>query len=201
MSTNDPHGSPQYRSAGSQPTGPEQQPAYGGEQSYAGGPNGYGYQQQQGYQQSGYHQPGPYGYQHTMQRAGAQPGVHVGFGEAIKRFFAKYAQFSGRASRSEYWWVALFFFLVSFVLNTLVTAVGTDSFGELNGLGVVLSLVLFVFAFGTLVPSLAVAVRRLHDVNLSGWMLLIGLIPFVGWIVLIVLTVLPPKPEGARFDR
>lgn len=201
MSTNDPHGSPQYRSAGSQPTGPEQQAAYGGQQSCAGGRNGYGYQQQPGYPQPGYHQPGPYGYQQNMQRAGTQPGVHVGFGEAIKRFFAKYAQFSGRASRSEYWWVALFFFLVSFVLNTLVTAVGTDSFGELNGLGLVLSLALFVFALGTLVPSLAVAVRRLHDVNLSGWMLLIGLIPLVGWIVLIVLTVLPPKPEGARFDR
>lgn len=200
MSTNDPHGSPQYRPADSRPTGPEPQPASGGRQGYPGGPNGYGYQQQ-GYPQPGYHQPGPYGYQQSMQRAGTQPGVPVGFGEAIKRFFAKYAQFSGRASRSEYWWVALFFFLVSFVLNTLVTAVGTDSFGELNGFGVVLSLVLFVFALGTLVPSLAVAVRRLHDVNLSGWMLLIGLIPFVGWIVLIVLTVLPPKPEGARFDR
>lgn len=201
MSTNDPHGSPQYQPVDGRPTGPEPQPAYGGRQGYPGGPNGYGYQQQQGYPQSGYHQPGPYGYQQSMQRTGTQPGVPVGFGEAIKRFFAKYAQFSGRASRSEYWWVALFFFLVSFVLNTLVTAVGTDSFGELNGFGVVLSLVLFVFALGTLVPSLAVAVRRLHDVNSSGWMLLIGLIPFVGWIVLIVLTVLPPKPEGARFDR
>jgi uncharacterized membrane protein YhaH (DUF805 family) len=201
LSTNDPHGGPQYQPVDGRPTGPEPQPAYGGRQGDPGGPNGYGYQQQQGYSQSGYHQPGPYGYQQSMQRTGTQPGVPVGFGEAIKRFFAKYAQFSGRASRSEYWWVALFFFLVSFVLNTLVTAVGTDSFGELNGFGVVLSLVLFVFALGTLVPSLAVAVRRLHDVNLSGWMLLLGLIPFVGWIVLIVLTVLPPKPEGARFDR
>ena len=213
MSVDDPRDHPQYPTAGNQPTGTEQQPAYSGQQSYAAPRNDYGHQQQgypqagpgaysqQGYQQSGYHQPDPYGYQQNMQPYGTQPGVPVGFGAAIKRFFAKYAQFSGRASRSEYWWVALFFFLVSFALNTVISTAGTNSFEEPNGLGVVLSLLYFAFALGTLVPSIAVAVRRLHDVNLSGWMLLIGLIPLVGWIVLIVFTVLPPKPEGARFDR
>lgn len=49
-------------------------------------------------------------------------------------------------------------------------------------------------------PSLALTVRRLHDVNMSGWMVLLGLIPFFGGIVLLVFMLLPPKPEGTRFD-
>ena len=49
-------------------------------------------------------------------------------------------------------------------------------------------------------PSLAVLVRRLHDANFSGFFVFIGLIPFVGGIILLVLTILPSKPEGARFD-
>jgi uncharacterized membrane protein YhaH (DUF805 family) len=51
------------------------------------------------------------------------------------------------------------------------------------------------------VPTIAVGVRRLHDANMSGWLYLINFIPLAGAFVLIVLLVLPPKPEGARFDR
>ena len=51
-----------------------------------------------------------------------------------------------------------------------------------------------------IVPSLALTVRRLHDVNFSGWMILIGLVPFLGGLALLVFTILPSKPEGQRFD-
>lgn len=89
-----------------------------------------------------------------------------------------YATFSGRARRSEYWWFALTSVIVSVVLNI----VGSLS----DGMNAIAGLVGLVYWLGTLIPSLAVAVRRLHDTGRSGWMLLIALIPLVGAIILIV---------------
>jgi uncharacterized membrane protein YhaH (DUF805 family) len=110
------------------------------------------------------------------------------FGEAIQRFFKKYAVFKGRASRSEYWWYALFSFLVG---------LGLDSLQFADSGFVLLSL---LWALGTIVPSVALACRRLHDVNRSGWWLLIALIPVVGWIILLIWYCTDAKPEGVRFD-
>jgi uncharacterized membrane protein YhaH (DUF805 family) len=88
---------------------------------------------------------------------------------AIKTCFNKYATIEGRASRSEYWYWFLFNFLLTFIAWIPV-------------LGWLISL-------AVLVPSFTVAVRRLHDTGRSGWSLLFGLIPFVGWIILIVFYV------------
>lgn len=110
------------------------------------------------------------------------------FGEAIQRFFKKYAVFKGRASRSEYWWYALFAFVVGVVLDSL-------QFAERG-----FALLSLLWGLGTLVPSIALAVRRLHDVNHSGWWLLIALIPIVGWIILLIWYCTDSKPEGVRFD-
>ena len=90
------------------------------------------------------------------------------FQDSIKVCFNKYVDFSGRASRSEYWWFALFLFL-----GYIVT-------------GMVNHWLYYLFALGTLLPSLAAAARRLHDTGRSGWWQLISLIPLIGWIVLIV---------------
>jgi len=92
----------------------------------------------------------------------------VTFQDSIKVCFNKYVDFSGRASRSEYWWFALFLFL-----GYIVT-------------GMVSHWLYYLFALGTLLPSLAAATRRLHDTGRSGWWQLISLIPLIGWIVLIV---------------
>ncbi|MBC7704683.1 MAG: DUF805 domain-containing protein [Rhodoferax sp.] len=92
----------------------------------------------------------------------------MNFQQSIKLCFSKYADFNGRASRPEYWWFALFIFLASAVLS------------------MVSNLLPGIFAVATLLPSLAVAVRRLHDTERSGWWLLVGLVPVVGFIVLIV---------------
>ena len=89
------------------------------------------------------------------------------FVTAIKTCFQKYATFTGRASRSEFWWFALFTFLVSAALGMVSQT--------LQGL----------FSLAVLVPSIAVGVRRLHDIGKSGWFMLIWLIPFVGWIIMI----------------
>lgn len=86
----------------------------------------------------------------------------------------KYATFSGRARRKEYWMFTLFQFIAMFILLTLEAAI------ELPG---VLS---SVYWLATILPSLAVSVRRLHDTGRSGWWLLISIIPIVGAIVLII---------------
>ncbi len=85
-----------------------------------------------------------------------------------------YANFDGRARRSEYWYFVLANFLISIVLQIIDAVIGLPIFGGLYGLAV-------------LIPSIAVAVRRLHDINKSGWWILIALIPLVGAIWLIVL--------------
>ena len=92
----------------------------------------------------------------------------MSFTEAIKVCFAKYVTFSGRAKRPEYWWFFLFCFVVSLLLQAVHEGV--------SGL----------FSLLTLLPSLAVGARRLHDTARSGWWLLLWLVPVIGWIVMIV---------------
>lgn len=124
------------------------------------------------------------------------------FRVAVQRFFKKYATFSGRASRSEYWWWALVAAAVSIVINILgggaavdpATGMPADAslFGTMLG---------FLWFAATVVPTIALTIRRLHDVNLSGWLILIALVPFLGAIALLVIMILPPNPAGQRFDR
>ncbi len=99
----------------------------------------------------------------------------VSFVEAIKMAIQQnYCNFSGRSSRSEYWWFTLFTFILG-VLLTLIFGDGT--------LGSVIS---GVVNLALLLPSLGVAVRRLHDIGKSGWWLFLAFLPIVGWIILIV---------------
>ncbi|HQU80643.1 MAG TPA: DUF805 domain-containing protein [Azonexus sp.] len=88
------------------------------------------------------------------------------FGESIKTCFSKYAGFSGRASRPEFWWWTLFV-----VLASLACGIVSDKLSAL-------------FSLATLLPSLAVGARRLHDTNRSGWLQLLYIIPLLGWILL-----------------
>lgn len=104
----------------------------------------------------------------------------MGFVEAVKSCLSQYVGFSGRARRSEYWWFFLFNILVSIVASILDSILGTTSADTNIGLiGSIAGLALFL-------PSLAVGIRRLHDTSRTGWWILIGLIPIVGWIILIV---------------
>lgn len=100
----------------------------------------------------------------------------------------QYADFSGRARRSEYWYFVLFnmiFAIVAVVLdNILGTAIEGVGYGPIYGL----------YVLALLVPGLAVAVRRLHDVGKSGWMFLIVLIPLIGAIWLLVLSFTDSQP-------
>jgi len=93
-----------------------------------------------------------------------------------------YAEFTGRARRAELWWFALLNLGVYFGLFVLGLILGSIS----DTLGVLVVILYVIYALSVIVPSLAVAVRRLHDTNKSGWMILVSLIPFVGPIILLV---------------
>jgi uncharacterized membrane protein YhaH (DUF805 family) len=130
------------------------------------------------------------------------------FPVAVKRFFKKYATFSGRASRSEYWWWTLVAIVVSIVLNIIISAgapattASSLGSGPANGPGATFGYILLaIWGLATLVPSLALSVRRLHDGNFSGWLVLLILVPFLGAIALLVFMILPSNPAGQRFDQ
>ncbi len=91
----------------------------------------------------------------------------MSFTDSIKFCFAKYADFNGRARLPEFWWFALFCFGSALALEFLNTYVS------------------WLFSLATLLPSLAVGARRLHDTNKSGWLQLLWLIPILGWIAMI----------------
>ncbi|MDF1748271.1 MAG: DUF805 domain-containing protein [Alphaproteobacteria bacterium] len=93
----------------------------------------------------------------------------------------KYADFSGRARRKEFWWFTLFFITGSVIMTFLDLMVGTYSYLYDAGLFYVL------FILALFIPNLAVSVRRLHDSNRSGWWYLLILIPILGSLALLVL--------------
>lgn len=101
------------------------------------------------------------------------------FGTAIRTCFQKYVTFSGRAQRSEFWWFALFSILGSFILGIVDAILFGWASEDPQVLNAIFSLVLFL-------PSISVAVRRLHDTDRTGWWWWIILIPLIGWIILIV---------------
>ncbi|MEV6942237.1 DUF805 domain-containing protein [Streptomyces sp. NPDC051172] len=107
------------------------------------------------------------------------------FIEALK----KYAVFSGRARRKEYWNFALFIGIIYVVL--LVLAVASKSTAVFALIG--------VFYLGILLPSLAVSIRRLHDTGRSGWWILFGLVPLVGGITLLVFQCSDSQPGENKY--
>jgi uncharacterized membrane protein YhaH (DUF805 family) len=136
----------------------------------------------------------------------SQPLYGASFGQAISRFFKKYATFTGRASRSEYWWWFLANVIVGAVLSALALGTGAPHLDAATntvvfGAGyVIFSVIAGIWGLAVLVPNLAVVWRRLHDTNKSGGFFFLALIPFVGGIILIVLLALDTNPAGARFD-
>lgn len=104
----------------------------------------------------------------------------LSFSDAVRQVFNKYATFKGRARRSEYWWFVLFYCLVliaAAVLDNLFDI--TFEYSFYGAIYCIAALVLFL-------PNLTVTVRRLHDINKSGWNILWGIIPLIGSILLIV---------------
>ena len=110
----------------------------------------------------------------------------------------KFASFEGRASRKEYW----VFVIINIIILLFTPAIGKGIipreffylFNEQDP-----GLLLFIFYLISLFPSIGVGIRRLHDINKSGWWLLLSLVPILGWIALFVMTVLPGTYEQNDF--
>lgn len=121
----------------------------------------------------------------------------------------KYADFTGRARRTEFWLFALLVFLIEIVFMALLSAVGGSALmmGDpaaaatvpMTGATSAVLLAHLAVMLALLVPSLAVTVRRLHDTNRSGWWILIGLIPLIGAVVLFIFYLLDATPGPNRF--
>ncbi|MDB5872365.1 MAG: hypothetical protein JWQ07_1807 [Ramlibacter sp.] len=101
--------------------------------------------------------------------------------KAVRTCLTKYADFNGRAARPEFWWFVLAQVVVSMILNMIIPVLGG------------------LFSLAMLVPSLAAGSRRLHDIGKSGWLQLLGLIPVIGWAVLIYWAAQPGEPGANQY--
>jgi len=142
----------------------------------------------------------------------------MGFGQAIKHVFSNYANFNGRACRSEFWWWYLFTAIVSLILaipaipwyNEYINA-SINQMGEAvqvlpapSGLAMVGLVLSGIFSLAVLIPTIAVAARRLHDTDRSGWWLLLYFLSCcfgIGAIILIIFWILPSTPGPNRFGE
>jgi uncharacterized membrane protein YhaH (DUF805 family) len=97
----------------------------------------------------------------------------MGFAQAIASGFRNYVKFSGRAAPSEFWFWQLFILLAAIAVGLLEAVIGND-------------LIASLWSLATLLPSIAVAVRRLHDTDMSGWWLLLFFLPLIGIVMLII---------------
>ena len=116
----------------------------------------------------------------------------MNFSEAIASAFQNYFNFQSRSRRSEYWYFVLFVFGASIIAGSVdqfVLGYAVDEIGPLSGL----------FGLVTIIPNLAVSVRRLHDLDRSGWFLFLVLIPIIGVIVLIYWFCQPGTSGKNRF--
>jgi uncharacterized membrane protein YhaH (DUF805 family) len=125
----------------------------------------------------------------------------MGFGQAVRTCFGKYADFSGRATRPEFWWFFLFSTLVSLVatipfyvlIGLLAASENGAGTGVLTVLIIVWTIIVVLLSIGLIIPLLAVGARRLHDYGQTAWLLLLYFIP-CGNIALIVLWALDGTP-------
>ena len=121
----------------------------------------------------------------------SEPLPGVTFLQAVGRFYGRYATFSGRASRSEFWWIAPVLAAVFSLGGWLGAGDGPDWVAGPYA----------IMVLGSVVPSLALVFRRLHDANLSGGLAFLSLLPYIGWLVVCILTLMPGNPQGARYDK
>ena len=123
----------------------------------------------------------------------------VSFPDAVKMFFQRYVDFQGRSRRSEYWWVALFNVIVFAVLFGLGGALGGNfETGEMSPLGMIFFGIGGLYMLAIIIPSIALYVRRLHDINQTGWIYLglvvASFIPLIGLIASIASIVIACIP-------
>ena len=112
--------------------------------------------------------------------------------DSYRRVFTNYANFSGRSGRSEFWWFVPTLYALSYVLYR-ITLMLIPNFGYYALTPLIL------LAIATTIPYLAVQVRRLHDTNRSAWWLLLGLIPYIGVVILLILMAFKTYPHSNKW--
>ncbi|WP_304545139.1 DUF805 domain-containing protein [Sulfurimonas microaerophilic] len=124
--------------------------------------------------------------------------------DQAKKYFSKYfidiykihyANFDGRARRQEFWFFVLFYFIVSFLVGLLDGLIGSEIDYVIYSAGLFGT----IFSLASFIPFLALAARRMHDIDKSGWWQLIQIIPVIGWIWFLILTVLQGTMGQNRF--
>ena len=122
---------------------------------------------------------------------------------AIVSVFRNYATFAGRATRSEYWWFQLFQAVVFVLLlagGLLPVFLNPPPVTEPKPTAIAGGIGIVLFGLLVIIPNISVFVRRLHDIDFSGWFYFLAIIPGFGAIVAVVFALLPSNPAGARFD-
>lgn len=110
------------------------------------------------------------------------------FMDSISTCFGKYISFSGRAQQSEFWWFVLFIIIASAIVGAFDSMLFETQAMMIGGMEMSYNpgLIGSIFSLAIFLPTWAVEVRRLHDIGKSGWWLLLGLIPVIGFIILLV---------------
>jgi uncharacterized membrane protein YhaH (DUF805 family) len=117
--------------------------------------------------------------------------------------FRRYADFEGRSSRREYWMFFLFNILVGVAVGVITLVMYSVTRSESAMMTVMYPVfgLYMIYTLAAFIPGIAVAIRRLHDTDRSGWSILFGLIPFVGGIILLVFYLSPGTPGPNRFGH
>ena len=115
--------------------------------------------------------------------------------KALKDMFFKYAVFKGRTSRADFWWAILGYLILNFIFGFVVGLV-SSLLGESSGF---VYSILSIWYLVTFLPLLAMEVRRLHDINKSGWYIFISLLPMVGSIIMIIFFCQPTVNENNHY--
>ena len=124
--------------------------------------------------------------------------------EATKEFFSRYTDFKGRTTRANFWWACLGIFLITFVVGIICSLLGgtltatepVDLSTYFSNIG---NIIYIVYCLVLVLPSIAICVRRLHDINKSGWWYLLNFVPCVGGIVLFIFYLMPTVKEGNKY--
>ncbi len=112
--------------------------------------------------------------------------------EAYKRFLRNYANFNGRSTRSDYWYVVL----ANFLIGLAIGIIG----GVLNMAGLATA-ISGIYSLAMIIPGIAVFVRRLHDINKSGWWFFISFVPLVGGLILLIFMCMDSVNENNKYGE
>ena len=126
--------------------------------------------------------------------------------EFFNRYFLdtiknRYAQFGGRASRSEFWYFALFYFIADIIVAVVDAFVLNPMIGVSPDQAAKGGFLQMIFALALIIPSIALGIRRLHDTGKSGWWYLLVFIPVIGWLALLYFYVLDSQPGTNQYGE